>query len=162
MGYSSLKLLPSATLASLALLSMNPASVLAADPDQEKLQGKWVIESCEYNGAAVEGMKEAMREIKEDQYTLTPKSGEAYRGAIKLDSSQKPKQIDLEVNGRTLKGIYELDGELLKMSYRLNGDERPTELASKPDSGVVFVIHKRAPSLQNKNGRRLGRHLFGR
>lgn len=116
----------------------------AADPDQPALQGKWIVESYDYNGAPVEMMKEGTREIKEDKYTLTPKSGEAINGIIKLDSTKKPKQIDLEVNGRTLKGIYEIDGDSLKLAYTLNGDERPTELASKPDTGIVMVIHKRA------------------
>jgi uncharacterized protein (TIGR03067 family) len=117
---------------------------LAADPDLPAFQGKWTVESFEYNGTPVEIMKEGTREIKEDKYTLTPKSGEAINGVIKLDSSKKPKQIDLEVNGRTLKGIYEIDGDALKLAYTLNGDERPTELVSKPDTGVVLVIHKRA------------------
>ena len=70
--------------------------------------------------------------------------GDAINGVVKLDSTKNPKEIDLEVNGRTLKGIYVLDGDALRMSYTLNGDERPAELASKPDSGVVLVVHKRA------------------
>jgi uncharacterized protein (TIGR03067 family) len=115
----------------------------AADPDLARLQGKWIVESFEYNDSPVEIMKEAIREFKDDKYTLTPKTGEPINGAAKIDSTQKPKQIDLEVNGRTLKGIYEIDGDTLKLCYTLNGDERPTELDSKPDSGTVLVIHRR-------------------
>jgi uncharacterized protein (TIGR03067 family) len=119
------------------------ARVQAADPDLLGLQGKWTVDSFEYNGAPVELMKEAVREFNGDQYTLTPKSGEAISGVARIDSGKKPKEIDLEINERTLKGIYELDGDTLKMSYTLNGDERPKELVSKPDSGVVLVIHQR-------------------
>src|SRR3954465_4519637 len=97
----------------------------AADADLAALQGKWVVESFVYNGSPVETMQGATREIKEDKYSLTPTAGEAINGTIKVDSSKKPKQIDLDVNGRTLKGIYEIEGEMLKLCYRLNGDERP-------------------------------------
>jgi hypothetical protein len=36
-----------------------------------------------------------------------------------------------------------VEGDALKMSYTLPGDERPTELVSKPDSGVILVVHRR-------------------
>jgi uncharacterized protein (TIGR03067 family) len=117
----------------------------SAENEQAALQGKWSVESYQYNGSPVEMMQDAVREFKLDKYTLTPKSGDVYSGSIKLDEARTPKQIDLEVNGRTLKGIYELTGDTLRISYRLEGDDRPTQLDSKPDSGIVLVVHKRAP-----------------
>jgi len=140
-----MKCLPDAALAGCVLVLFTVVSALAADADQQKLQGKWAVESFDYNGAPVEVMKDAVREFKDDTYTITPKSGDAINGVIKmLDSTKKPKTIDLEVNGRTLKGIYEIEGDTLKLCYNLTTPERPTELASKPDSGVVLVVHKRA------------------
>jgi uncharacterized protein (TIGR03067 family) len=128
-----------------ALVSARSTPLQAADPDQEKLQGKWIVESFEYNANPVELLKDAVREFKDDKYTLTPKAGDVINGAIKmLDSSKQPKLIDLEVNGQTLKGIYEVSGDSLKMCYNLNNPERPTEFVSKPDSGIVLVVHKRA------------------
>jgi uncharacterized protein (TIGR03067 family) len=116
----------------------------SAETDQQKLQGKWNIESFEYNGNPVEFMKEAVREFKDARYSLIPKMGDMIEGSIKLDADKKPKEIDLEVNGRTLKGIYDLDGDVLKLSYSLTGGERPTEFISKADSGTTLIIHKRA------------------
>jgi uncharacterized protein (TIGR03067 family) len=116
----------------------------AADADLQPLQGKWTVESFDYNGNPVDVMQGAVREFKEEKYTLSPKVGDAIGGIVKLDSTKNPKEIDLEINGRTLKGIYALDGDSLRMCYTLNGAERPTELVSKPDSGVVLVVHKRA------------------
>jgi uncharacterized protein (TIGR03067 family) len=138
-----MKLLAHTALAACLLWSYG-ARALAADPDLQGLQGKWIVESFDYNGSPVELMKDAVREFKDDKYTLTPNSGEPINGIAKLDSTKKPKEIDLEINGRTLKGIYELDGDSLKMSYTLNGDERPKELVSKPETGVVLVVHRRA------------------
>ena len=37
-----------------------------------------------------------------------------------------------------------VDGDTLKVSYNLRDDQRPTEFQSKPDSGLVLVVHKRA------------------
>jgi uncharacterized protein (TIGR03067 family) len=117
----------------------------AADPDLEKLQGKWVVESFHYNGNVVERMNGAIREFSKDTYTLTPKEGEAISGTVKsVDSTKTPKEIDLDVNNQTLKGIYQLDGDTLKLCYNLITRQRPTEFASKPDTGLVLVVHKRA------------------
>ena len=139
-----MKLLSLAALGACLLLLPLSVDARAADADQEKLQGKWKVESCEFNGAPVDALIDAVREFKDGKYTLTPLSGEVFSGTIKLDSSKKPKQIDLDLSDRTLKGIYEIDGDTLKISYVLEGDERPTELVSKPDSGVVLIVHKRA------------------
>jgi uncharacterized protein (TIGR03067 family) len=129
----------------LGLLSlMGLIQARAADADQDKLQGKWTVESFEYNGTPVERMKDATREIKDGKYTLTPKVGDVIEGTVKIDPDKKPKTIDLDVNGRILKGIYELDGDALKMCYILTDGERPTEFASKPESGVILIMHKRA------------------
>ena len=126
------------------LLFESRSRALAADADQPKLQGKWLVESFEYNGNPVEMMKGAVREFTGDKYTLTPKSGDAISGEVKeIDSNKKPKTIDLQINDRTLKGIYELEGDTLKLCYNLNEPERPTEFASKPDTGLVLVVHKR-------------------
>jgi uncharacterized protein (TIGR03067 family) len=139
-----MKLLMLASLGCGALVSFGSATLAAADPDLQKLQGKWIVESFSYNGNPVELLKDATREFKEEKYTLTPKAGDVINGAVKLlDSTKLPKQVDLEVNGQTLKGIYEVDGEMLNMCYNLNNPERPTEFVSKPDSGIVLVVHKR-------------------
>lgn len=139
-----MKLAPYAVLAGCALLCTSLVVARAADADQEKLRGKWIVELFEYNGTPVELLKDAVREFNDDKYTLTPKAGDVINGTIKLlDSSKKPKIIDLVVNNQTLKGIYEIEGDTLKMCYNLNNPERPTEFVSKPDSGIVLVMHKR-------------------
>ncbi len=126
-----------------ALSILQRASAQTPDADLPKLQGKWVVESFEYNGNPIDVMKDAVREFVGGKYTLKPKDRDALEGTVKIDSSKKPKTIDLDVAGRMLKGIYELDGDTLKMCYNLSGNERPSELASPPDSGIVLVIHKR-------------------
>jgi uncharacterized protein (TIGR03067 family) len=115
----------------------------AGNADTQMLQGKWVVTSFEYNGAPVDRLKSAIREFKDGKYSLTPKSGDVIEGSVSLDESKTPKTIDLDVNGRILKGIYLLDGDILKLCYNLSSEERPTEFVSKPDTGLIVVVHSR-------------------
>jgi len=121
----------------------------AAKADLDKLQGRWVVI------ALTEGGKEAPKDslqgdellIKGSQYTM--KTGkDTYRGSLKLDPGQKPKQIDAtfiddqgKEQGKAL-GIYELSGDRLRICWRHKG-ERPATFASPPDSGVRLMELKR-------------------
>ncbi|MGD9721767.1 MAG: TIGR03067 domain-containing protein [Pirellulales bacterium] len=126
-----------------ALLLLDAAQLAAGNTEPTELHGKWIVESFQYNGNPVDRLKEAIREFKDGKYSLTPKMGDAITGDVKLDTSKSPKTIDLDVNGRVLHGIYQLDGDTLKMCYNLTRDDRPTEFVSTPDSGLIVVIHKR-------------------
>jgi uncharacterized protein (TIGR03067 family) len=132
-------------LAALAMSGLLSAPFLAcgADAEVDKLQGKWTVESFEYNGGPVAEMLGALREFSGDKYTLSPKTGETFSGTFKIDAAQTPKQIDLMLPDRTLKGIYEISGETLKIAYSLDGEARPTEFQSKPNSGLVLAVHKK-------------------
>ena len=48
------------------------------------------------------------------------------RGKYTLDPSTTPKSIDLDGDGMSLKGIYELDGDALKILLARPGSDRPT------------------------------------
>jgi uncharacterized protein (TIGR03067 family) len=131
-----------AALATSGLL-LAPSPACGDDAEVAQLQGKWTVESFEYNGGPVAEMMGAIREFNGDKYTLSPKSGETFSGTFKLDAAQTPKQIDLMLPDRTLKGIYEVSGTTLKIAYSLDGAARPTEFQSKPDSGIVLAVHKK-------------------
>jgi uncharacterized protein (TIGR03067 family) len=67
----------------------------------------------------------------------------------KIDASKKPKTIDSEVTagdlkGMTLQGIYEIDGDTLRVCVVLPGKgDRPTEFSGKAGSGCSLTVYKR-------------------
>jgi uncharacterized protein (TIGR03067 family) len=129
---------------SIAFAFLVSVEFATADDELAKLGGKWTVESFEFNGQPVDEMLAAVREFKADQYSLTPKNGQTFSGTFKIDAAQTPKQIDLMLPDRTLRGIFEIDGTTLRLAYALEGDARPTTFESKPDSGIVLVMHKKS------------------
>ena len=130
----------------LPLVLFVSAAAVGADGD-DKLDGKWIILSTERDGKADESMKDAVREHKGDKYLMSTKNGKSFEGKMKVDA--KAKTIDITPAGgtykdKTLLGIYEIDGDTLKIAFAEPGKDRPKEFASKPGSGVVLAIHKRA------------------
>lgn len=120
----------------------------AADDDKDlaKLKGKWNMVSVERDGKTIENFKDGTREIDGGKYTMTSKAGAKFVGAFKVDSSKKVKEMDLmpsdgQYKDKTLLGIYELDGDTLKICFAEPGKDRPTEFTSK--GGNVLAIHKR-------------------
>ncbi len=115
----------------------------------DKFQGTWKFVSIVAEGKEVpeDGFKDARLIIKGDKFTSTD-GKETHKGTFKVDVSKQPKTIDVVFTegpekGNTSKGIYELEGDTYKVCIGLTGKTRPTEFASKPDSGHVLEVLKR-------------------
>jgi uncharacterized protein (TIGR03067 family) len=69
-------------------------------------------------------------------------------GVFKIDSTKKPKEIDIMdesglKNDKTKLGLYELDGDTYKYCLAPAGKGRPTEFTSKKGSGHSLGVSKR-------------------
>jgi uncharacterized protein (TIGR03067 family) len=111
--------------------------------DQEKLQGTWALVSGERNGKALPD--EVLQHIKlifaGDKLTTKHKDRKA-EATFKLDSSRTPKEMDLDMEGNVGKGIYQLDGDSLKIAHGEVGDARPKDFP-KAGSGLTVLVLKR-------------------
>jgi uncharacterized protein (TIGR03067 family) len=117
--------------------------------ERAKLQGSWavvkvVLDGIEVAEAAVKKMEVV---IKDDK--LTRKDGDdEEETTFKLDPTQKPKAIDLtptseERKDKTVRGIYVLDGDDLKICLAAANKPRPTAFESKEASDWELLILKR-------------------
>ena len=101
--------------------------------DAAKLQGEWSVVSIEDTGVPVEEPFLKTRQYIFDGYRTIVRAREAptaswvgrlveryFRSpSFRLDPSATPKAIDLFLpDGSTMRGIYELDGDRLKICFR--------------------------------------------
>ena len=117
--------------------------------DAEKLQGEWMIVSFDRGTIREPGDAEATKwkvVIKDDLMTINDGKRDE-KVTIRLDSAKKPKEIDLtpQDKGADAKvlGIYELNGDDLKICFTKAGGARPTKFAWDPDAGKTLIVFKR-------------------
>jgi uncharacterized protein (TIGR03067 family) len=115
----------------------------------ESIDGVWRPSAAEVGGKPFpdEVRKAIKLELKGDQYTVTV-ADKIDRGTCKVNSSSKPKTLDITGTegpnkGRTFLAIYELNGDTLRVCYDLSGKARPTEFISKPDPSSFLATYKR-------------------
>lgn len=124
--------------------------------DSVRIQGKWVVMSAEAAGMPLKDNIGDTITFEKNKWTIKQdKRGDRLEegsesGTFQLDPKKTPKQIDVtsdraEVNG-AVKGIYELDGDTLKICI---GDapeeERPTKIATDPKrKKLALLVLKRA------------------
>jgi uncharacterized protein (TIGR03067 family) len=140
------------TAGGIGLLSADAQKEGAGKKELEKFQGKWVRVSITIDGKALEEdeIKHRSLVFKGEKLTLLYKDKERATASLKIDRSKSPAQIDTTNEdgprkGGTSKGIYKFDGDTLTICTGGWGkDNRPTEFASKPGSGTMLFVFRRA------------------
>jgi uncharacterized protein (TIGR03067 family) len=126
------------------LATMASAQDKSAKGDKEKFQGTWTIVSGEHDGQPIP--EEAIKSIKlvyaGDKFTLQH-GDQKTEGSFKLAPDKKPKAIDMDMDGGVVKGIYQIDGDTLKLAHGKAGDPRPKEFPKKEGSGLTVATLKR-------------------
>jgi uncharacterized protein (TIGR03067 family) len=122
----------------------------AAKEDREKLQGVWAITSSERDGKPEQGDSKSPLELgfAAETFRFHLPAGARHPQPYQLDPNAKPKAIDWLAGGRhgpsePLLGIYELEGDTLKICWGQNG-RRPKEFASGAGKGAWLWVLKRA------------------
>jgi uncharacterized protein (TIGR03067 family) len=134
--------------------------------DQERLQGAWLVQSLEAGGKKIIAEPDGSRMFFVGDKMAMEKGGKKgdSETTFKIDATKKPKHLDLifkdkDGNPSTIRGIYDLDGDNLKVCYRIqltggkktddkDKDKTPfveARPSSFDSSQGVLVILKRAP-----------------
>jgi uncharacterized protein (TIGR03067 family) len=129
------------------------------EDDAKRLQGTWVIDPASYKDEKDKDLREELALVRVifDGKSLTFKHPARYeengkkgiemkeeRGPFRLDGSKNPKQIDLlnKDVGVQAQGIYELDGDKLKLcwdrGFKKSG--RPKKFAAGGKDTEPFLL----------------------
>jgi uncharacterized protein (TIGR03067 family) len=123
-----------------------------ADVEKEakKFQGTWTIESSEAGGMVIPpaNLKGLVVIFEGDKHTVKMGDEVVQVGTQKLDPSKTPKAIDVTMTegpnkGAVMLGIYEFDGDTLRVCFDPQGKKRPTEFKSPAGSENFVNVHKR-------------------
>jgi uncharacterized protein (TIGR03067 family) len=120
-----------------------------AKGDHERIQGPWKVVSAEDSGrkAPDEVIKHLKWVITKEKITYTF-GNKTTEWSYKLETTKKPKWIDLTEGGRTTLGIYELEGDNLKICFpEGHRGKRSTAFESKLNSvnDVLIILEREKP-----------------
>src|SRR5262249_49727724 len=113
------------------------------------LDGEWTMVSVIADGQAVPEAiaKTGKRVAKGNETTVTIAGQLVMKATFTIDPTKKPKTIDYAMTdgptkGQKQYGIYEIDGDTVRVCFAAPGKDRPTEFASKPGNGHTLTVWK--------------------
>ena len=117
-------------------------TVMAADKDSDGFQGVWEVVSAEWDGDKLpaEDAKSMTFTFKGDKFVGTIKGKAEKEETFTLASGKKPKWIDMTPKSV---GIYELDGDRLKIRLNRDSSDRPTTFAGPTNKNETLILLKR-------------------
>jgi uncharacterized protein (TIGR03067 family) len=153
--------LPAIVVVGALLAADNPARD-PAEHERKQLEGTWEVVAFEEHGETVPRESyQFTAKIRAGRFALEARRmllffavGGELTGTYRLDPSKKPRAIDFEYEdvgaepgaGRrrtTVRGIYLLDGDTLKICKDMSGQQRPREFKTEPGSSKVVLVLKR-------------------
>jgi uncharacterized protein (TIGR03067 family) len=139
------------TIVAVSLVSSVSAALLAQQPARpDSLEGTWKLASVQINAQplSMEKLQEARLVVQGPKYSLALGETRLEMTHV-LHADKQPKAMDLTVaegpeKGKVFRAIYKLEGETLTVCRNIMpGQERPTDFASKPDTGLMLGVWKR-------------------
>jgi uncharacterized protein (TIGR03067 family) len=130
----------------MALGALALVAGFARADDQEKFQGTWKPEKAVRGGMDMPADELAKMSIEFKGNKAKPRHGDRTEeeAEFTLDGSKNPKAIDVKnPDGKTALGIYEFDGDKLKICVSKDGDERPAKFESPAGSMIMYIVLKK-------------------
>jgi uncharacterized protein (TIGR03067 family) len=122
----------------------------AAKKDLKAMQGTWKVVAAEHDGDSLDRIVGGVMTIKDNNFHIKTVGGTELKGDLILNAAKKPKHIDYAhqdglLKDKTWQGIYELNGDTLKIIYAEadSEKERPTEFKTLKNSKLLLLELKR-------------------
>jgi uncharacterized protein (TIGR03067 family) len=118
--------------------------------DKDRLQGTWTAVSLETDGVAApaDAARRVVWKFTGDGLVIKGAFGDQREVpcTFQIQPGQNPKTIDYTPAGSPgpLRGIYELDGDRLKVCLVNGKGERPREFASQAGTGLSLIVLTRS------------------
>jgi uncharacterized protein (TIGR03067 family) len=148
------KLMKTATLV-LAML-MLPVAAWAVDDatavDAKRMQGDWMVERMRVDGMDLPALdaQALFRTVQGDRYAVSRYAKVIGQGTFKLDATKSPKTIDStpapKPGGKSseppkpIRGIYEFDGDRMRICNSRPGQPRPKNFEAKRFTGHTLIV----------------------
>jgi uncharacterized protein (TIGR03067 family) len=120
--------------------------------DIDLLQGSWSIKSLALEGQEMPAamFSSASMVVEGNRFTSLG-MGTRYEGTLELDASTNPHQLNMNFDagpekGNVNLGIYEITGDIWKLSIATRGSTRPSIFISAPGTGITLEILQRVTS----------------
>jgi len=125
--------------------------------NNDSLVGTWIVVSTTNGGKDDSQLKHHTATFAGGKVTFKSKDGKVHAATYTLDASMKPATVDLVPNdgahqGKTLKAIYAVEQNELKLCIGKEGEDRPIAFSSKAGEQSVLLMLKRADASKLQDG----------
>jgi uncharacterized protein (TIGR03067 family) len=118
-----------------------------AGGDGKKLEGTWTVLQAQIAGTEIpeDDLRKVKVVITGTAIKLDSGQRESDFGTYKVDATQNLWAVDItSTEGKTLLGIYALEGDQLKICWNQEAGERPKKFPTQPDPSCWLLVLKRA------------------
>jgi uncharacterized protein (TIGR03067 family) len=131
-------------------LLLNTGSQDPGTKELARFEGVWSFAVVEVNGEKQPAVPFATNKLvilKDGRFCIV-QGPRVTRGTLKLDPTKTPKHYDVmhtqsAAKGQTALGIYELEGDSLKVCFQLKGKDRPAGFSNQEGSDLLSFAFQR-------------------
>lgn len=120
--------------------------------DLARMRGDWMVAEMKQNGIKhpPEDSQSLFRTVDGDKFSVFRYSRKLSEGTFKIDPTKSPKTIDSTfanmLDGPSVQGIYEFDGDKLRICNAPPGKPRPKDFGCRLGSMHTLIVWEPEPA----------------